>query len=331
MHMKESLEAKNTAFEGLEWRHVLVLLSVLRSTGYTKKEYIRKLYNAHASHFEETLAFLTSLGAVMESEGHLHGSDVLKTVDESEASSWFINELFRSQNRYRTQIIQYLGQFHIVDGQPTYRPSSQSRHHESHTRNFLMEMNIVCHDAQRDHYFIAPEHLALYVFAQENANKQTPDMLMSVNRARDSLGLAAEREIFVFEKNRVGKMFSDRVEHVSLNNTAAGYDIRSVTVKKKGAVVPRYIEVKAVSSLSFQFHWTRNEVKMAELLGEWYYLYLLPVKANGRFAINELQIVSDPHTAILNNNRMWFVESDVLRCSLWQKRMKNTGESVNVK
>ena len=107
---------------------------------------------------------------------------------------------------------------------------------------------------------------------------------------------------------------ADRVQHVALLNAAAGYDVRSVTVTDNGMTKPRYIEVKAVSSSSLQFHWTRNEVVTAKLLAQWYYLYLLPVKAGRGFAMNQLEVIPDPHTAVLQASDAWAVEPDVLRC-----------------
>ena len=192
-----------------------------------------------------------------------------------------------------------------------------------------MELGVVRHEAHRDCYNIAPEYLSLYVFAQDSANKQTPLMVGVINRARETLGLAAEKAIVSYERDRVGKTLENRVEHVALRNAAAGYDIRSVTVNENGAVVPRYIEVKAVSSSSLQFYWTRNEVLTAKHLADWYYLYLLPVKNNGSFAIDELEIITIPHYTVLHEPDIWEVEPDVLRCCLRQKRIRNPGVSTD--
>ena len=38
-----------------------------------------------------------------------------------------------------------------------------------------------------------------------------------------------------------------------------------------------YIEVKAVSPNTFTFYWSQREVDVAKVLGQHYYLYLLPV------------------------------------------------------
>ena len=192
-----------------------------------------------------------------------------------------------------------------------------------------MEMGIVCHDTDRDCYRIAPQHLDLYVVAQDSVSKRAPATVAAVQRGRETLGTAAEEAIVSYERKRVGSMFADRVEHVALLNAAAGYDVRSVTVNENGMAEPRYIEVKAVSGSSLQFHWTRNEVVTAKLLAQWYYLYLLPVKAGCRFAMNQLDVIPNPYAAVLHASDTWAVEPDVLRCCLRQERTHNPGASAD--
>ncbi len=323
--MNDSSETPTDPFDGLEWRHVFAMLSVLRECDYTKTENIRKQYAQHASHFQETLAFMVCLRAVGEQEGYVRPSDMLRTSSEGDARSWLSQRLFATRNRYRTQILHYLRKFHIAEGEPMFLPSSASRHQLSHVRNFLMEMGIVRHDTDRDCYRIAPQHLDLYVVAQDSASKMAPATVATVQRSRETLGSAAEEAIVSYERKRVGSKFADRVEHVAQLNAAAGYDVLSVTVDENGMEKPRYIEVKAVSGSLLQFHWTRNEVVTAKLLERWYYLYLLPVKSGNHFAMNQLKVIRDPHAAVLRGSDVWAVEHDVLRCYLYQERAHNSG------
>lgn len=327
--MNDSSATRTEPFDGLEWRHVRTMLSVLRECDYTKKEYIKKQYTQYASHFGETLAFMARLRAVGELGGHLRLTDVLRISNEADSRAWMVQRLFASRNRYRKQIFDYLSKFHIAEGEPLYRPSSASRHHHSHVRNFLMEMGIVRHDTHNDYYRIAPEYIDLYVVLQDKARKRTPASLAAVQRNRDTLGTAAEEAIVSYERHRVGSRFADCVEHVALLNAAAGYDVRSVTVNEDGMVAPRYIEVKAVSGSSLQFYWTCNEVLTAKVLAQWYYLYLLPVKGGGRFAINELEIIMNPHVSVLKASDEWALEPDVLRCCLRQESTHLSGAPAN--
>jgi hypothetical protein len=312
--MIDSSATRADPFDGLEWRHVLAMLTVLRECEYTKTEHIGRRYAQYASNFQKTLAFMVCLRAVFEKDGHVRPSDRLRVHDANDASLWLVDRLFATRNRYRTQIFRYLRRFQIIDGEPLYRPSSPSRHQQSHLRNCLMEMGIVCHDRDRDCYHIAPQHLDLYIVAQDSVSKRTPVTVAAAQHSRETLGTAAEEAVVLYERRRVGSRFAELVQHVALLNTAAGYDVRSVTVSSGGISTPRYIEVKAVSSASFQFYWTRNEVATAKHLAQWYYLYLLPVEAGRRFSMDHLEVIRDPHAAVLQASENWVIEPDVLRC-----------------
>ena len=85
------------------------------------------------------------------------------------------------------------------------RPSSASRHQQSHVRNCLMEMGIVCHDAERDCYRIAAQHLDLYIVAQDSGSKRAPATVAAVQRNRETLGTAAEEAIVCYERKTSGQ------------------------------------------------------------------------------------------------------------------------------
>lgn len=301
-------------FDGIQWRQVLAMLSILRECDYTKVEYIRKRYARRASHFRETYAFMVCLRAVREIDGYVRPSDMVRDGDEEDASEWVTRRLFGTRNRYRTQILEYLRKFSIENGDPVYRPFPSSAHQKSHVRNCLMELGVLYRDADSACYRVSAQHIDLYVAAQDGVDKLAPSTVALAQRDRESLGTAAEEAILSYERKRVGSRFACRVQHVAIVNAAAGYDVRSVTINDNGMEEPRYIEVKAVSGSSLEFHWTRNEAATAKLLGQWYYLYLLPVTAGRGFAINELEIIPDPHASVLQAPDAWAVEPDVLRC-----------------
>ncbi len=114
----------------------------------------------------------------------------------------------------------------------------------------------------------------------------------------------------------MGPEFASKVNHTALKNAGAGYDIESVSVTASEEVTPRYIEVKAVSSGKPRFYWTSNEVSVAEALGSWYYLYLLPVGKKGAFSLEDLRIIQDPHSKVLGSASEWVTESDIVKCTL---------------
>lgn len=316
-------------FEGVEWRHVLTVLSILHESDYMKTEYIKRQYAKSASHFTETLAFMVCLGAVEEVGGYLRVSRALHSAEKGLAGPWLYGRLLEKPNRYRTEMLRYIRHFRIVNGEPLHAPPLTCRHVQSHVRNFLMEMGMVGYDSKRDCYSIQPTHLNLYVLAQDHASKCSPAAVVIHQRNRDALGAAAEVEVVAYERKRLGAALAGRVQHVALQNASAGYDIRSLTVTQGDSMVPRYIEVKAVSGATLQFYWTRNEVATAKLLAQWYFLYLVPVEAGGRFAVDRIAVIQDPHGVVFARQSGWIVEADVVRCSLSLHGPRRPGESAH--
>ncbi|MCE2440555.1 MAG: DUF3883 domain-containing protein [Candidatus Latescibacteria bacterium] len=99
-----------------------------------------------------------------------------------------------------------------------------------------------------------------------------------------------------------------------------------MTAQNSDLCIPRYIEVKAVPRISNRFYWTQNEITVSKKLGEWYYLYLLPIGRDGKPIIDELTIVQNPAKEVLRRKDIWEVETDVVQC---RRRLCNLGGHRN--
>ena len=73
---------------------------------------------------------------------------------------------------------------------------------------------------------------------------------------------------------------------------------------------------EAVSKIDFKFFWSRNEINKAKSLKHTYYLYLLPVKDEDNFIIDELQILQDPYNHIFQTKNKWKNEVELISVSL---------------
>jgi hypothetical protein len=102
----------------------------------------------------------------------------------------------------------------------------------------------------------------------------SPDQLEKELARKKIYGERAELFVMDFEMMRLkdDDLFS-KVIHVALENTAAGYDIQSFSTGE-GTTLPRFIEVKSVGD-DMAFYLSRNEVRVAEELGNDYFLYLV--------------------------------------------------------
>ena len=310
-------------FSRLRWNQVSTLLSILRDAGYTKTDHIERIYHERAENFRETLAFLSAIVGLSKSEtGNVEFTQPPCSNDD-ETRSWILDALFNSQNVYRSNAYKYLQNFSIEGGEPRLYPEVSTRHYQSHIRNFLIELGILEYNSDRDYYKVIRRHIGLYADANDIRRRQlSPSARASLQAEKESLGAAAEEMILKYERLRVGQKHQMKVKRISIDNDAAGYDIRSVTVQDSGLHTPRYIEVKAVPRISNRFYWTQNEISVSRRFGEWYYLYLLPVGRDGESNIDELIIVQNPAKEVLAREDIWEVESNVVQC---RKRRRNLG------
>jgi hypothetical protein len=138
--------------------------------------------------------------------------------------------------------------------------------------------------------------------------------------AKGDLGWMAERAVVQWERSRLGGSDASRVEHIAELDVAAGFDVLSATIEGD-EICQRFIEVKAVPQHSLRFYWTQNEVEVARAVGPLYYLYLVPIRADGLPDVDRVTIISDPCLTVLGGDT-WATEANVLQCQL--RRMDST-------
>jgi len=301
-------------FNNLRYRHICELLDILSAAHLDRTTHIKRLFAETAEGFEEVVAFLSRLGVVAADNRSLHLRIESEGLSPESRQGEIMRRLLDKRNRYRSEVFRFVNQFKVAGGDINYLPSDEGRSAESGVRNFLMDLGIVEHDMATGRYVLVPEFVSLLASAKNNANYTSPSLLENRAIARNELGLAAEELVVEYERSRIGPRYADKVDHVSVRNCAAGYDIRSVSVDAEGLVSPRFIEVKAVSPTTFQFYWSRNEVSVARALAHWYNLYLLPVNRHGQFDIDRLKVIADPCDSVLSENSNWVTEADALIC-----------------
>jgi len=321
--MNDSSNGAKSNFEGLRHQQTSILIEVLRDTLGADRGFVERKYRERAIGFFETLAFLASIQAVK-----VHGDRLLITKDftylEKErslgTSGAVLRLLSEKDTPYRQEMLEYINQFRVSDGSAILRPTVESRSADSAVRNYLIDLGIVSYDSTAECYRLNGENSGLFACAQQRHKGVLPSELKRRMQAQEELGQKTEAAVIGFERLRVGSQYAQRVEHIGIRDVAAGYDILSVTVCKNGTVVPRYIEVKAVPVATYRFYWSANEIAMAESFGNWYYLYLVPVKSGGQIEVDSVHIIEDPHAEILGPRSVWNVETGVVKCNLDPRR-----------
>lgn len=297
---------------------IRVLIDMLRQSTHRKQTFVESIYNERAQHFQETLRFLIEIGWVHEDRNILGLTPAAARfpVDDSDqmrAGKAVAEAIADFPNPYRTILSKYLIQFQHSGGRVFCQPSPQSRLDQSAIRNFLMELGLVSHETDSDSYFLRDYCIHLFLWAKNIHGARSKAELLSRAALKDQLGTAAELIVLEFEKKRVGADLCDQVEHVSIKNPGASFDIKSLGMEGSN-LIPRFIEVKAVAADSYQFYWSARELEAASLLREKYFLYLLPALGGDIFDLPKMAIISDPYATVYQNPAAWLKEENVIVC-----------------
>lgn len=304
-------------------KQIAALIEIILQSTLSSEQYILRRYHERAKYFDETATFLLRIGILEKGDDsyHLSKSFQERIGEQMLAPSLpavLIDALFHAKrNPYKGVFNDYLSGYQAIDGQIGQKHTGQDIY-SSHSsiRNLLMELGVVHYDRDTSRYLLSPDHFDLYLATRSKNHQVSPDALKGHMNAKESLGYAAEIAVISYEKKRLGSTFAPLIDHVSTRNVNAGFDIKSFSILESGNKVPRYIEVKAVSSVSYKFYWTTNEIDTSRMLSEYYYLYLLPLRHKGAFNVRKLIIIRDPYKHVYNDRVSWFIEENVLSCSL---------------
>lgn len=299
-------------------KQIQILLNTVSETAMREVSYVQRIFLESAQNFEETSRFTCDIGWLDEKSGKYDlteaGIVAVRTIgNDLEFRALLLNSLATVTNPYRRHIATYLCCFHLTEAGLAYRSSIADRVRQGPVRDLLMDLRAISYRPADDSHLVEPHATDLFLWAK-NFRSISQDSFGSDIRRKAELGFKAEVVVLEYEKQRVGGEWAYRVEHISCENPFACFDIKSVTVQRDCADA-RYIEVKAVSAPSFQFHWTRNELDAAQLLRSKYFLYLVPVTSSGRFDTTQMLIIDDPYQAVYQNQEDWNIQNDVVICS----------------
>ena len=274
---------------------------------------VRRRFCEQASSFDATLQLMQEIGWVSENDGSLLLAENVASKQERLIREGLASNIVGANGEYGVAARRYLRRFRVEADRIVYRPMPDVSGADSTVRNLLMDLCVVSYDGERGEYRLEQKHVVLFADVTLKRDRVSPEQAAVQRRRRDTLGTAAEKAVMDFERARLGEECASLVRHIAAEDVSAGYDVESVT-RVEGGFVPRLIEVKAVPASTHGFYWTRNEIKAAERLRGWYYLYLLPVVSGDTFDVNNLQIMQDPFHTVLQNTLEWSVKPDLYRC-----------------
>lgn len=308
---------KKRVLEKVNLKQVQALLSILSEATIYRIAFIESRYQERLPNFSETVQFLSDIGWACQDQDELTLSETSMqfarefTIPRDIADK-LLETMTTIETEYSDLLSRYLSRFNIVGDEVESRPGTIRRLQESATRNFLMELGVVSYDGQHDRFVLDQNYGHLYVWAKNVTGPKTKRTLETRAQRREQFGRSAEDAIFEYEKIRVGEQLANKVKHISKTLPFASYDIKSFTVDA-GAIADRFIEVKAVSSHSYEFFWTQIELQAARLLRDKYYLYLLPSDGTG-FDFSALLVLENAYETVYENKNTWTLEENVVLC-----------------
>ncbi len=288
-----------------KFKNILVLFDLLITVHQKDTQYLKQLYLQNAEDFENCVEFLLSLELIKLNSGYIEMTPhfnkfLLKRPKEEETKVFIIKKLLNKKN---LNVWRYLERFKIINDKYVFEPSVAANLEYSNIRNLLIELGFVSYNLGSNIYVITEDYIT-YFLSVMREHVLSPAKLLKILKEQNKIGNYAEIEIIKYEKSRLSSHqdLLSKIEHKSLQDTTAGYDIKSFTLGKNSVVSERFIEVKAISLIEKKFFLTRNELEISKKEGLKYFLYLLPVIGKYKFDTTNLIIVQDPSNTIFNSD-----------------------------
>ena len=133
-------------------------------------------------------------------------------------------------------------------------------------------------------------------------------------KEKKELGDLAEDIVFEWEVERLKKLRhkveAHCVKKIGKLDVGAGFDIKSFNGKSDGMKFDRFIEVKGSKGPGLRFIWSNNEMKVAEELGEKYWIYYQGGgSVEAKTAIYEPILYQNPLLSLEADSRLTFIKN----------------------
>lgn len=135
----------------------------------------------------------------------------------------------------------------------------------------------------------------------------TEEKLRQMLLEKEAVGDIGEELALSYERARLmaaGRVVEAHcVRRISRLRVNAGYDVESFNDAAPSGIYDRFVEVKAARGKELRFFWTENEMKVAEALGQRYWIYFFGgVDAASRATAFEPLTFQDPLQSILKSS-----------------------------
>ena len=314
-------DKRTTVFEGVDLDYVQVLVELVGEKSTLEKELLKRRFGERARSFEETLSFMKGMQALKERGRKIHRARNLNGIQkvlkdgEQDFKRHLVKLIADSPSKYGCEMREVLNAFRLEKGKAWLKVEDSGGVHYA-TRNVLILAEVIRVDHETGMYTVNNWFHREFIKARYGFGT-TPKELDKALKEDAKIGLAAEIQVFEFERETVGCRDAEKVVHIALSNTNAGFDIASTRREKEtDQLCMRMIEVKAVSPKKWAFSLTHNELRVAKENHDTYFLYLVPV-LEGKPEVSEMLEIPNPAKELLDSNKWTIREGD------WDIRMVN--------
>lgn len=302
-------------FEKIKLSQLHILCNTLSDAEVRNVSNIKRKYLERALSFDETLSLLEDLKIVRNNSDELIPLKTFSLTHRSpdEFKKKFLPVLFAATGDVSDTLRNFLLNFQTENDKTFFKANELQKIKFSGIRNLLIELEFISTGSDNTTYFINPEFTDLFV-KQFIKGKLSPKTLKKKQAENESIGFRAEKAVIDYEIKRLRdiSLMPSEIEHTSQENVLAGYDIKSFenSLDSNSKRIDRFIEVKAVSIDDYKFYWSKNEIEIAKVFGEKYYLYLLPVGVNNTFEFDKMIIKRNPFKSVYSNEQDWRKEEE---------------------
>ncbi len=262
------------------------------------------LYEKESEGFDLVLDLLTNIDIVSIKKDQLF---LIRNVplDKKTLKPFLARRIVEKQSTLPEIYANFLSNFHYSKYSWEFTPSNREKLFYGEIRNLFIDLGII--RVQRNKYLINNDLKDLFT-QSFNTNVISPDQLELSRKEKEELGRLAELKVLDDEKLRLrGENINRKVEHTSKMYVDAGYDIKSWDIISN-EIQERFIEVKAISNHYIRFYWSRNEIRVAQRLGDRYFLYLVPCVNNQIIDNGDIIIIQNPYHKVFKNDNSWIKE-----------------------
>lgn len=303
-----------TIFDHVTLESASIFVTLMADRPRLEEALLARRFREKAFNFDETLAFMITLGAVTRKRRFIVRRPNLDEMfsalrnGESTFHDCVIRLVLQSSTNYGEEMRRFLRALRMNNGVAWLRPIEASGDRYA-VRNFLMEADALRLNPKGDEYQINDWFFGHLVEARYSRGT-TPSRLRDMLQQQAELGLAAEKAVLSHERRVVGSHDASDVVHIALSNVGAGFDIASLRRDPRtGERRFRMIEVKAVSMNDWQFTLTKNEVAVARKNAGHYFLYVVPIKG-GRPSLADMKVLQDPVKLLVEDSNWEIAEGE---------------------